>query len=127
MADICGADGGTGVFRLARKTGYSCVVRRLSAPLAGLRWVSVRHGNHLGPCTVKALLVFAVVLVLAWRWRAWRESRQRHTARKDAAAVPKSIGMVPCHRCGVHVPANDTVSGALGNYCSVAHRLNKEP
>ncbi len=76
---------------------------------------------------MRFLLIFLVVLFLAWRWRAWRETRQRNAANNKTAASPKSIGMVACHHCGVHVPAGDAVPGVLGSYCSAAHRLDREP
>lgn len=75
---------------------------------------------------MRFLLVFLVVLVLAWRWRAWREATQLETKNKPPA-VPDATAMVACRQCGVHVPANDAVVGAKGMYCSVAHRLNMEP
>lgn len=75
---------------------------------------------------MKFLLIFLVVLVFAWRWRAWRETR--HTAlRRKQTGKPATVGMVACHDCGVHVPTGDAVTGALGHYCSVAHRSNQEP
>jgi uncharacterized protein len=75
---------------------------------------------------VKLLLIVLVVLVVAWRWRGWRETRLRKPVKKSTATAPKSIGMVPCHHCGVHVPAEDAVPGTLGSYCSAAHQLKKE-
>lgn len=77
---------------------------------------------------MRFLLVFLVVLVLAWRWRTWREAVQHEAARSlDKAAKPDTTDMVACHQCGVHIPAHDAVVGALGTYCSVAHRLRMEP
>lgn len=76
---------------------------------------------------MKFLLIILVVLVVAWRWRAWRETRLHKSADKQTAAAAKSIGMVSCSHCGVHIPADEAVQGALGSYCSAAHRLNKEP
>ncbi len=75
---------------------------------------------------MRFLLIFLVVLVLAWRWRVWRETRQKDLQNKHMAKHA-TIGMVACHDCGVHVPAGDAVTGTLGHYCSVAHRLNREP
>lgn len=75
---------------------------------------------------MRFLLIFLVVLVLAWRWRVWRETRQKELQRKQAAK-PKTVGMVACNDCGLHIPAGDAVTGTLGNYCSVAHRLHQEP
>ncbi len=75
---------------------------------------------------MRFLLIFLVVLVLAWRWRVWRESRLKER-QQSQATKPATIGMVACHDCGVHVPTGEAVTGALGHYCSVAHRLNQEP
>lgn len=75
---------------------------------------------------MRFLLVFLVVLVLAWRWRVWRDKRLTALRRKQAAQTA-TVGMVACHDCGVHVPTADAVTGTLGHYCSVAHRANQEP
>lgn len=75
---------------------------------------------------MRFLLVFLVVLVLAWRWRTWREAARREMPRNDNAA-PSTTDTVACHHCGVHIPAQDAVIGALGAYCSGAHRLSMEP
>lgn len=75
---------------------------------------------------MRFLLVFLVVLVLAWRWRTWRESVHRETPRNGKVA-PGTTDTVACHQCGVHVPAQDAVVGTLGAYCSSAHRLTMEP
>ncbi len=75
---------------------------------------------------MKFLLVFLVVLVIAWRWRTWREASQ-WTAKRKSTAVPAAAAMVACHQCGVHLPASDAVVGTQGSYCSVAHRLSMEP
>jgi uncharacterized protein len=75
---------------------------------------------------MRFLLIFLVVLVVAWRWRVWRESRLRER-QKSQGPKPVTVGMVACHDCGVHVPSGDAVSGSLGHYCSNAHRLKREP
>ena len=75
---------------------------------------------------MKFLLVFLVVLVIAWRWRTWRETSQLTLKRKNTA-VPDATTMVACHQCGVHLPANDAIVGTQGSYCSAAHRLIMEP
>ena len=75
---------------------------------------------------MKFLLVFLIVLVLAWRWRAWRDAalRSRNNA---SASTPKITDMVVCRQCGVHIPADEAVAGLNGNYCSAAHRVTMEP
>lgn len=75
---------------------------------------------------MRFLLIFLIVLVLAWRWRVWRETRQRSTTRAQSS-TPKSIGMVVCYHCGMHVPVHDALAGTRGNYCSAAHRQHCEP
>jgi uncharacterized protein len=75
---------------------------------------------------VKFLLVFLVVLVIAWRWRTWRESV--HLEKREAGVGDTSSAeMIPCHQCGLHLPANEAVVGKLGRYCSQEHRLKVEP
>lgn len=73
---------------------------------------------------MRFLLVFLVVLVLAWRWRTWRASEQQRRTRETP---PKTTDMVRCAQCGVHVPAQEAVVGLKGQYCSTAHRLSMEP
>jgi uncharacterized protein len=75
---------------------------------------------------VRFLLVFLVVLVLAWRWRTWRESVQLQKGRQPPTP-PAAAPMVACRQCGVHIPANEAVTGAQGTYCCVAHRSSAEP
>lgn len=75
---------------------------------------------------MRFLLVFLVVLVLAWRWRTWRESVNRKASRNNKG-VPSTTDTVACLQCGMHVPAQDAVVGTLGDYCSAAHRLSREP
>jgi uncharacterized protein len=74
---------------------------------------------------VKFLLVFLVVLVIAWRWRSWRESAQRDKSNAKVGDKP-SAEMIPCRQCGVHLPANEAVPGTLGRYCSQEHRQKAE-
>lgn len=74
---------------------------------------------------MRFLLVFLVLLVLAWRWRTWREARQRQQQDKNRTP-PQTEGMVACHHCGVHVPAGDAVAGIRGSYCSADHRVRGE-
>jgi uncharacterized protein len=74
---------------------------------------------------MKYLLIFLVVLLLAWRWRSSRSTQQRDVQRKKpASAIPQD--MVRCHQCGVHIPVNEAVIGTRGAYCSAAHRQKTE-
>jgi uncharacterized protein len=74
---------------------------------------------------MKFLLVFLVVLVIAWRWRTWRETIHREK-KKTQSASGSSSEMIPCRQCGVHLPANEAVVGKLGSYCSHDHRYQVE-
>jgi uncharacterized protein len=75
---------------------------------------------------MKFLLVFLVVLVVAWRWRTWREAAQL-VKRKSVVGDAASTDMVACRQCGLHLPVNEAVVGELGSYCSKDHRLKVEP
>lgn len=75
---------------------------------------------------MKFLLVFLLVLVVAWRWRTWREATQLKNGKTEAGGST-SGEMVPCSLCGLHLPANEAVVGKLGSYCSQEHRLKVEP
>ncbi len=75
---------------------------------------------------MRFLLGFIVVLVIAWRWRAWREARQleKTKAKSDPAMT---ANMVSCKQCGLHIPSNEAVTGRLGSYCGTDHRRQLEP
>lgn len=76
---------------------------------------------------MKFLLIFLLVMLVAWRWRAGRSHAIRakqHQAARNAAA-PQD--MVRCDHCGLHLPQNDAVPGQHGTYCSTAHRQKAEP
>ena len=75
---------------------------------------------------MRYLLVVLAVLLIAWRWKASRSAAKR-TAEHRQAVAPTALAMVPCTRCGLHVPQNDAVAGAKGAYCSAAHLRLSEP
>lgn len=74
---------------------------------------------------MKFLLLLALVLGGVWLWR------QRGTpAKPPAAPAPESaqpLDMVRCRHCGMHIPGNEAVAGALGSYCSAEHLRLAEP
>lgn len=74
---------------------------------------------------MKFLLVFLVVLIVAWGWRSARKPALRERP-KPTAKPPGPADMVACRQCGVHIPAPDSIDGALGVYCSDAHRQQAE-
>jgi uncharacterized protein len=70
---------------------------------------------------MKYLLIFALVFLVAWRWRSARSGQQLKKAQKKAAAQATPMDMLPCSQCGLHIPTQDAIPGAHGNYCSTAH------
>ena len=68
-------------------------------------------------------LLLAVLIVFVW-W-VWRRSRSGQ-ARQTPPAEPRTQQMVTCAHCGVHLPHNEAVAGARGQYCSAAHRSAAE-
>lgn len=76
---------------------------------------------------MKYVLVFLIVMLVAWRWRTSREEDQFKTARKKASAKALPVDMVECAQCGVHVPLADAFGGKHGMYCSEIHLKRVEP
>jgi uncharacterized protein len=68
------------------------------------------------------LLVIGVVLWIA-RARSARVRGDKPAAKADTKSVGAPQAIVPCAHCGVHLPRAEAVPGALGHYCSEAHRL----
>lgn len=73
---------------------------------------------------MKYLLVIAVVGIVLWLMLG-RERRVAPPPRSRRPAPPAlPVEMVACAHCGVHLPADETVSDAAGRrYCGEAHRL----
>ncbi|MGE0330537.1 MAG: PP0621 family protein [Ramlibacter sp.] len=73
---------------------------------------------------MKYLLVFAVLAVAFYVWRAGRRDTTRNPpTRKPAASPGKPQDMVRCASCGVHLPRGDALPGPDGAvYCSEEHR-----
>jgi uncharacterized protein len=69
---------------------------------------------------MKYLLIVVVVLAVLWLVRG----RGRRGPPPDAPPSPPAgpQAMVRCAHCGVHLPANDALSGPRGSYCSADHR-----
>lgn len=74
---------------------------------------------------MKYLLGFLVMLLLAWQWRTARTAKQVNTQRQPSPLRPQ-VEMLCCAQCGVHIPANEAISGTHGTYCSIAHRQKAE-
>jgi uncharacterized protein len=74
---------------------------------------------------MKYLLLFFIFMVLAFQWRHARTDKVKQAASKSDA-TSGVINMVACAHCGVHLPASEASTGALGMYCSAAHRQARE-
>lgn len=77
---------------------------------------------------MKYLLVLAIIVAVAWLWRA-----NRPAVRKDRDAPPRPQAqaqlqdMVSCAVCDLHFPLADATTGSKGAlYCSAEHRQRAE-
>jgi uncharacterized protein len=68
---------------------------------------------------MKFLVVLLVVVVVGW---LLLRGRSREPAR-GAATAPKSLEVVACRHCGVHLPRAECVEDRTGVYCSQEHRI----
>ncbi len=73
---------------------------------------------------MRGLVLLLLMGVLVWRWRSWRASAVQKPA---PATPPKTIAMLACQHCGLHVPVTDAIHGSQGSYCCVDHRAQREP
>ena len=75
---------------------------------------------------MKYALILGLVLVVFWLWRSARQAqvitKNQANARKTPASLEKVTEIVACRVCQVHLPRNDSISGAHGSYCSAEHR-----
>lgn len=76
---------------------------------------------------MKFLLVIAVLLIGFFVWRSSRVNHKRPPPAGPAAGGTRSIEMVRCEACGLHLPKSDAVAGKLGVYCTAQHRQQAEP
>jgi uncharacterized protein len=67
---------------------------------------------------MKYLFWLLVILLVWWAWRRASATRSR----QEPSATPQTQDMVTCAHCGVHLPHNEAIAGARGQYCSAAHR-----
>ena len=70
---------------------------------------------------MKMLLLLAVVFFAAWLWRRGRIADRQVPAQRPSVA-PELADMVQCPYCQLHLPSEEAAQGALGFYCSEAHR-----
>jgi uncharacterized protein len=77
---------------------------------------------------MKILLALAVVIAVVWMLRSarHRDSEKKRGVSPTIASPPGPQNMLPCIRCGIHLPLVDMVTGSKGQYCSQEHRLQSE-
>lgn len=75
---------------------------------------------------MRVLLIFAIVLVLAWGWRVSRKAKMVQ-AKPPQKPLAEPINIVQCSHCGVHLQQSDLFPGTKGGYCSLEHRTLAEP
>ncbi|MCX8521160.1 MAG: PP0621 family protein [Rhodoferax sp.] len=75
---------------------------------------------------MRFLLIFFVILLIAFLWRQARKPKVRDATQKSHPAA-KPLAMVRCTHCGMHLLEADAVTGERGLYCSEAHRQVLEP
>jgi uncharacterized protein len=77
---------------------------------------------------MKWLLVLLVVLAGVWWLRKMgRGGRHASSSRSRPAATDATPqAMTQCLHCGLHLPRADAIPGQQGDYCSVAHRQQRE-
>ena len=74
---------------------------------------------------MKYLLIVVILIAAVFIWRNNRKTAT--TLRKAEEARAKTVDMLACRWCGVHIPATDAETGRNGSYCSISHQLKAEP
>ena len=68
---------------------------------------------------MKYLIWFLVILLAIW---AFKRSRRIKTDAPKEQAPTTPANMAVCLHCGMHLPADEAVTGEKGLYCSTDHR-----
>ncbi len=74
---------------------------------------------------MKYLIWLLIALVVVWRWRSSTSKSVQAPApeaQDPTPVAPKAVDMHACAHCGLHLPAQDMVTGTQGRYCSALHR-----
>lgn len=61
------------------------------------------------------------IIIAALVWAVWWLYRRGRPGGPDNGSPPAPV-MRQCAHCGLHLPANEAVSGSQAYYCSVAHK-----
>ena len=90
---------------------------------------------------MKYLVIFALVIVVLWLWRAGRRPDSAANGRPPNPsgdnASPSTVRrldpnqpvteIVACDVCHIHLPRTEALTGPGGFYCSAAHRQQASP
>lgn len=78
---------------------------------------------------MKYALVFAMLGIAVWFWRAQRLNRKNASSSQakgassiKSAVLGRATKMVACRVCQLHLPSQDALPGQNGVYCSEAHK-----
>ena len=72
---------------------------------------------------IRLLLWLALAAIVWWAFRHRRGRTHVRGPRADSGRLAKPEEMVDCARCGLHLPASETVRDAAGRrYCCTEHR-----
>ncbi|MFV3306632.1 PP0621 family protein [Pseudomonas sp. NY15181] len=61
------------------------------------------------------------ILLFALGWWLWRKATRPARPSEPAPREEKTVPMVRCAQCGVHVPRSDALQDESNWYCSRAH------
>lgn len=77
---------------------------------------------------MKYLLLLAVLALVFFMLGAKRARPREPEARQPQPPAPPAQpqAMLRCAECGMHLPANETLPGRGGVFCSAAHRASFE-
>jgi uncharacterized protein len=79
---------------------------------------------------VKIGLILLVVIAAIWFFKSSRRGANgtnKPASKQHDATDVKSLEMVRCQFCEIHLPRPDAIEGKKGIYCSLEHKRRAEP
>ena len=68
----------------------------------------------------RLILLFVLLAVSLYAVKLWRRG-QLEKQNKALTRTQKSQQMVPCDKCGLHVPEDEAIKIGDNNFCSLEH------
>ena len=68
----------------------------------------------------RLFLLFVLLAVSLYAVRLWRNGQITHTTRA-LKRNKKNKKMVPCEKCGLHIPENEAIKIGDSTFCSLEH------